>query len=155
MKGILLICLICFTISDTISDDDKGPASNPKHYESNEFCTKYNPYQNGDWYDNENDEVPQGVSDCTDLLLWDKTKEKYNDRCCYVRFQKDGLMHAGCIGLKEENYEDISETIRKMENGDKSIWTTEGVNTKIYQLDCASSYLRIFSIAIILLAVGF
>ena len=151
MKGILLICLICFTISDTISDDDKGPASNPKHYESNEFCTKYYPYQNGDWYDNENDEVPQGVSDCTDLLLWDKTKEKYNDRCCYVRFQKDGVMHAGCVGLREEHYLDTKVTMERMEKGDRAIWTRHGDGSKIYQLDCFSSYLKSLSFASILL----
>ena len=156
MKSILFICLICFALS--VSDDDKGPAVNPKHPESEYFCSDYSVYQwNSDgeayWYDDENDgsEIT-GVSDCADALLWDKRTNKYFDRCCYVRFQLEGEMHGGCIGLSEENYLDISETIRRMENGDKTIWTTKGANSKIYQIDCSASYLSLLTIASILLA---
>ncbi len=154
MKKLLLICLISLVIN--VNEDDKGPAANPKHNEGKYLCTDFMVYnQTSDsWYDDyaDSDDVPQGVSDCVDNLLWVESKKKYYDRCCYVRFQKDGYMHGGCIPLTEENYLDISETIRRMEDGDKTIWTTEGKNTKIYQLDCASTYLKILSLASILLA---
>ncbi len=156
MNKILLLSLISFAIS--ISDDDKGPAVNPKHYEGTEFCVTYFPWDEdlsdgeGDWYDNYYTDIPQGVSDCVDTLMWDKYEDRYYDRCCYVRFQKDGIMHGGCIALTEEQYLDISESIRKMENGDRSYWVTAGAGTKIYQLDCDSSYLKLLSFASILLA---
>ena len=60
-------------------------------------------------------------------------------------------MHAGCIGLSEENYLDTTETIRKMENGDREIWTREASNAKVYQLDCFSSFIKNLPIASILL----
>ena len=50
--------------------------------------------------------IPGGVSDCVDLLLWSPQKGAYYDPCCYVRFQVEGKMHAGCVGLSEENYLD-------------------------------------------------
>ena len=64
-------------------------------------------------------------------------------------------MHAGCIALTEEQFSDISESIRKMENGDKKYWVAEAANSKIYQLDCNSSYLKLLSFAIIILALIF
>ena len=106
MNKILLLSLISFAIS--ISDDLKGPAVNPKHSEGTEFCVTYFPWDEdlndgeGDWYDNYYTDIPQGVSDCVDTLMWDKYEGKYYDRCCYVRFQKDGIMHGGCIALTEE-----------------------------------------------------
>ncbi len=60
-------------------------------------------------------------------------------------------MHAGCIGLSEENYLDTTTTIKRMEQGDRLIWTRNAANSKIYQLDCFSSYLKNISIAFILL----
>ena len=53
--------------------------------------------------------------------------------------------------FSEENYLDTTETIRKMEDGDKTIWTDKAFNSKIYQLDCFSSFLKNLSIATILL----
>ena len=61
-------------------------------------------------------------------------------------------MHGGCIGLSEEQFLDITETIIRLENGDKNLWTSNAANSKVYQLDCNSSYLKLLSIASILLA---
>ena len=158
MKAILLFSLVCFAVSTTISDDLKGPAVNPKHTESYAFCNSLSAWQakKGKWLDEiEDRSIPSGVSDCVDSLLWDSDKNKYYDRCCYVRLQLEGVMHGGCIGLSEEQYLDITETIIRMENGDKKIWTSEAVGAKVYQLDCSSSYLRLLSVATLLLALIF
>ena len=158
MKSILLFSLLCFALSTTISDDLKGPAVNPKHTESYAFCNLLSAWQadSSDWLDNDsNRAIPSGASDCVDSLLWDSDKNKYYDRCCYVRLQLNGVMHGGCIGLSEEQYLDITETIIRMENGDKKIWTTEATGAKVYQLDCSSSYLRLLSVATLLLALIF
>ena len=155
MNKILLLSLLSLVVS--VSDDLKGPAVNPKHDEATEFCVKYFPWDEREnkWYDEFNDEIPNGVSDCVDTLLWDKYKGRYYDRCCYVRFQLKGVMHAGCIALTEDQYLDISESIRRMENGDKEYWVTEAKGSKIYQLDCNSSYLKLLSFASIILALIF
>ena len=158
MKAILLFSLVCFAVSTIIPDDLKGPAVNPKHTESYAFCNILSAWQadSGQWLDEiEYRAIPSGVSDCVDSLLWDSDKNKYYDRCCYVRLQLNGVMHGGCIGLSEEQYLDITETIRRMENGDKKIWTTEATGAKVYQLDCSSSYLRLLSVATLLLALIF
>ena len=158
MKAILLFSLVCFAVSTTISDDLKGPAVNPKHTESYAFCNSLSAWQakKGKWLDEiEDRSIPSGVSDCVDSLLWDSDKNKYYDRCCYVRLQLNGVMHGGCIGLSEEQYLDITETIIRMENGDKKIWTSEAKGAKVYQLDCSSSYLRLLSVATLLLALIF
>ena len=158
MKSILLFSLLCFALSTTISDDLKGPAVNPKHTESYAFCNLLSAWQadSSDWLDNDsNRAIPSGASDCVDSLLWDSDKNKYYDRCCYVRLQLNGVMHGGCIGLSEEQYLDITETIIRMENGDKKIWTSEATGAKVYQLDCSSSYLRLLSVATLLLALIF
>ena len=152
MKNILTICLICFALSATaISDDKKGPAYNPKHPQAERFC-------------HSTDGTPSGVSDCVDSLLWTEDKNRYADRCCYMRYQKDGRMKATCVGLTEEQYMDISETMRRFEKGEaltKKYFSKDDVayglesefeNSKIYQLDCASSYLKFLSFAIALFA---
>ena len=149
MKTILILSLICFALT-VDSEDEKGPAYNLKHSQSEELCTDYSPFQ-----ELSSEDVPGGVSDCVDLLLWDGNRGKYSDRCCYIRFQLEGEMYGGCIGLSEENYLDITETIRRIEDGDKNLWTSETANSKVYQLDCDSSYLKFFSIASILLALIF
>ena len=157
MKRILLITLLSLVLS--VTDDEKGPAANPIHSESEEFCVTFFPWDEDevDWYDNfaDSDRIPQGVSDCVDTLLWDQYENRYYDRCCFVRFQIEGVMHAGCIALTEEQFSDISESIRKMENGDKKYWVAEAANSKIYQLDCNSSYLKLLSFASIILALIF
>ena len=155
MNKILLLSLLSLVVS--VSDDLKGPAVNPKHDEATEFCVKYFPWDEdvNKWYDEFNDEIPNGVSDCVDTLMWDEYEGRYYDRCCYVRFQLKGVMHAGCIALTEDQYLDISESIRRMENGDKEYWVTEAKGSKIYQLDCNSSYLKLLSFASIILALIF
>ena len=156
MNKILIISLFVLAFCDTVSDDYKGPSYNLKHPTSTEFCLTYNPWDQTEnkWYDEAdgNKEIA-GVSDCVDNLLWDKNAKRYYDRCCFLRFQLDGVMHSSCVSLTEEQYLDISETIRKMENGDKNIWkTTKGSGCKIYQLDCDSSYLTTMFISFVLLS---
>ena len=150
----MLVCMIaCLDERDNII----GPAYN---YEdrgkdvpscSNSYVKKGD---NGQWLDEyyggqDVADIPSGVSDCIDLQLWSSYKNQYFDKCCYVRFQKDGVMHAGCVGLAQEQLIDITETIKRMEDGDRGIWTREGYNTKIYQLDCSSSYIKYVSLAFI------
>ena len=159
MNKILLLSLLSLVLSETVSDDKKGPASHPKHYESQYFCVDYFPWDEDyeQWYDDLDTTtfIPQGASDCVDTLMWDKYENRYYDRCCFVRFQIEGVMHAGCIALTEEQFSDISESIRKMENGDKRYWVSNAAGSKIYQLDCNSSYLKILSLASIILALVF
>ena len=95
------------------------------------------------------------VSDCVDLQLYSKNKKKYFDKCCFVRFQKDGDIYSGCVGLFRDSILDITETIKRMENGDKNIWTSEGINSKIYDLDCKASYIHIIAIAFALFGLLF
>ena len=151
MKKLLLFCLISFVA--LVSDDEKGPAYNIKHKQSEEFCVEYFPYDDKkyDWTDNIQD-VPYTASECVDMLLWDKYDGRYYDRCCYVRFQIDGEMHGGCAILTEEQYLDISETIRRIEDGDPAIIDRKTKNSKVYQLDCNSYYIKTLTIASILLA---
>ena len=158
MKKILLLALICLIATETTDDerayeDILGPAYNAKN-KGNEACTSRYVYDAsaGDWFDNiekDDSKIPGGVSDCVDLVLWNPSKKMYYDHCCYVRFQINGTMHAGCIGLSEEQYLDTTTTMRRMENGDHNIWTRKAANSKVYQLSCYSSYLK--SIASILI----
>ena len=60
-------------------------------------------------------------------------------------------MHQGCVGLTQEQFSDTTETIYKMENGDRLIWTSTAKNSKIYQLDCNASYLKFISLAVALI----
>ena len=151
----MLVCMIaCLDERDKII----GPAYNYEDRRHDVSCSDlYVRTQKGEedqWLDEYYEgkdvaDIPSGVSDCIDLQLWSSYKNQYFDKCCYVRFQKDGVMHAGCVGLAQEQLIDITETIKKMENGDRSIWTREGANTKIYQLDCSSSYIKYVSFAFI------
>ena len=155
MKKVLLFCLICFVMN--ISDDLKGPSINPKHYDSDKLCVDYFPWDEDipDWIDNDYTQypnIPTGVSDCIDTLLWDEYDQRYYDRCCYVRFLIKGKMHQGCIALTESQYLDITESIRRMEEGDKAFWVSEAKGSKIYQLDCASSYIKALSFVFALIA---
>ena len=153
MKQIFVILSILYLISCQNEEEIEkkmGPALNAENRGTMQSCDDlYVGNGDGDlWLDDgEPDFLPGGVSDCVDLYLWSRKKGKYYDKCCYMRFQKSGKMHAGCIGLSQENYNDIAETIRKMEQGDKTIWTTRGINSKIYQLDCGSSYFKYITLA--------
>jgi hypothetical protein len=147
----MLVCMIaCLDERDKII----GPAYNYEDRRHDVSCSDLY-VRNGDvWLDEpyggqDSADIPSGVSDCIDLQLWSSGKNQYYDKCCYVRFQKDGVMHAGCVGLAQEQLIDITETIKRMEDGDRGIWTRDGYNSKIYQLDCSSSYIKYVSLAFI------
>ena len=152
MKKFLFLSLIYLVVSlDTLLEKKTGPAYNAKNGGVVSCSDRY-VIKGDDWLDkNSSQLIPAGVSDCVDLQLWAPAKNMYYDHCCYVRFQKEGVMHAGCVGLSEEHYLDTTTTMKRMEKGDRTIWTRLGDNSKIYQLDCFSSYLKSFSIASILL----
>ena len=154
MKQIFLLFSILFFVT-CVDDDLLGPAHNLEERISPYSCSDLYVNQKDVWLDNsqniKGDILPSGVSDCIDLQLWSKQSGKYYDKCCYVRFQLNGQMHAGCVGLSQFHYSDITETKRKMEQGDINIWTRKARNSKIYQLDCGSSYLNYISVAAILL----
>ena len=147
MKKILLLAFICIAIALDVDEtkDLKGPAANLKHPNSQYSC------HNDSWHDTVN-----GVSDCVDHLLYDTDPERriYYDHCCYIRYQKDGDMHSDCIGLTEENFLDITITMKRLEKGDRSLlgdFALKTAGSKIYQIDCFSSYLKSLSFASILL----
>ena len=150
MKKILFIALVCFVLSETEFDEEKlGPSANYKHQGATVSCEDLYVRDGSEW---RSTDVAQGVSDCVDTLLWSEHYNRYFDRCCYVRFQLNGYMYSGCVGLSEENYLDTAETIRRMEEGDRTIWTREAAGSKVYQLDCKSSYIKVLTFASILLA---
>ena len=149
MKAILIFSLICLTFSIW------GPAEEAAR--TGTFCDSRN--------------SPESSSDCVDLSLYGTAKftdkKKYYDRCCFVRFQLYGYMSAECKALTEEEYLDIVQTKKDLEKyyderyRDEMIpilfdeTNTEGYSTKIYQIDCSSSYIKFLSIASILLALLF
>ena len=154
MKQIILLFSILFFV--TCVDEDKlGPAQNLEERMSEQSCSDLYVYQNGQWLDNmatiPGGVLPAGVSDCVDLQLWSQKSQKYYDKCCYVRLQKDGKMHAGCLGLSQLHYSDITQTIKKFEEGDIHVLTTNSVNSKIYQLDCSSNYISVAAILLLCL----
>ena len=156
MKQIIILFTIIYFISciNTEHEDRLGPAYNIEDRgEDNLSCSDYYVVSGSSWLDDleSTDFVPNGPSDCVDLHLWSPQKNKYFDKCCYVRFQLKGKMHAGCVGLSQDNYNDSSETISRMEKGDRVIWTREADGSKIYNLDCGSSFIKYFSLASILL----
>ena len=157
MKKIFLLLSIAYFVAcslNTKHEDRLGPAHNIEDRgEYTKSCSDFYVIKGDSWFDDiaSSTSVPGGVSDCVDLHLWSAQKQKYFDKCCYVRFQIDGEMHAGCVGLTQEYLNDSTETIRRMERGDRYIWTRVGNGAKIYQLECSSSYLKYFSLAILLL----
>ena len=77
-----------------------------------------------------------------------------------------GTPDRSCVPLTEEKYLDIVQTKEDLEKQfDEAylepfremglIKNTEGYHTKIYQIDCASSYIKLVSIAITLMALLF
>ena len=140
MKTILIFSLICFTLSVW------GPVDKIKNSNSERTCGLT---------------LPDSLSDCVDLNLkfeLDDGKTRYADRCCFLRYQNNGVETKRCFPLKEEHYMDITESIRQLEdqcteeeNGENE----EGKRCKIYQLDCAASNIKFLSFAILLLALLF
>ena len=152
---IYLLAIICFCkCIGTEHENRLGPAHNYEDRGIDTSCHDYYVLKQDAWRDDDRSNsnfVPNGVSDCIDLQLWNGNKNRYYDRCCYVRFQVNGQMHAGCVGLYQDQLIDVTETIKKMENGDSNIWTNQAYNSKIYQLDCGSSYLKFISLIIFIL----
>ena len=143
MKTILIFSLICFAFSIW------GPAE--KAARPGIPCDS-------------DDDSAESVSDCVDRYLYDEKKKKYYDRCCFVRGQFYGIETQGCEALTEEEYLDIVETKRKKEKeADTGLRaqlsliekSTDGYFTKIYQIDCSSSFIKFFSFASIFLALIF
>ena len=150
MKTILIISLICFAFSIW------GPAEEAARLNLGTFCEL---------------KSPESSSDCVDSYLYGEgfssNGAKYFDRCCYVRFQIYGKTYNRCRALTEEEYLDIVETKKKFEKKYDEFYreevipitysetNTEGYYTKIYQIDCSSSYIKFLSIANILLALLF
>ena len=99
-----------------------------------------------------------GVSGCVDRNLYSiRTNTfgnfgRYYDKCCYIRYMKDGEMYGGCFGLYRDQYIDITETMRRIENGEIKHQNTsiDLTNSKIYELDCKASYLSLaFALALL------
>ena len=135
MKTILIFSLICFTFCVW------GPVDKIKNSNSEVTCGST---------------LPDSPSDCVDLNLkvTYNGKTRYADRCCYVRYQKEGEIKSMCFPLPEEEYLDITEAIKGFEKSfdDDS---TDGKDVKVYQFDCAASYIKFLSFASLLLALLF
>ena len=139
MKSILIFSLVCFTFCVW------GPADKIANSNSNSSC---NPFYSS----------PESLSECVDRRL--NVLGNYFDRCCYVRYQYDGQIGTKCVPLKEENYLDITQTIREFEENFKSLYAEEDVDIegkqcKVYQFDCSSSNIKFLFIASLLLALLF
>ena len=94
------------------------------------------------------------TSTCVDRDLYDGG---YIDRCCYIRFRKAGKMKHGCIGLKRELFMDVPEAIESIEKGKiKMLKRFEELkDSKIYELNCNSSYLKLFALSFALISLLF
>ena len=116
---------------------------NIKNKEGEGLCIDDSFEENGDT------EGPAGVSECIDQKLSVPDKINYPNHCCYARYQLRGRMYAKCIALREEKYLDIVEYIRMKESGEKKLGS-ESRQLKIYDINCFSSYLKIFSATLLL-----
>ena len=129
MEKLLYVLLISITIAEVI-----GQPYNAKNKETEGSCIPFS-------------SNPGGVSDCIDLQI--SFGEKNYDHCCYMRYQHEGIMDATCIPLKEENYLDIVDYKRRFQKGDETLEYSIK-NSKIYDIDCFSSYLKVFGIYLLL-----
>ena len=89
----------------------------------------------------------EGTSSCVDRSLYDSNKGRYYDKCCFLRYRANGEMGYSCIGVTSQEYFDIPEFINKLEE--------ESSNMKIYELNCNSSYLKIFALSFALVSLLF
>ena len=142
MKSILIFSLVCFTFCVW------GPADKIANSNSNSSCIPLPTFSS----------PPESLSECVDRRL--NVLNNYFDRCCYVRYQYDGKMNSTCFPLKEEDYLDITESIREFEENFKSLYAEEDVDIegkqcKVYQFDCSSSNIKFLFIASLLLALLF
>ena len=95
------------------------------------------------------------MSDCVDQDLYYSAGKYYFDKCCYIRYRKEGEMLQGCIGLNREQFMDVPETIRRMEKGDKLLNYDAFKDSKIYELNCNSCYLKICALGFALISLLF
>ena len=88
-----------------------------------------------------------------DRSLYSK-ENGYYDKCCYIRFRERGEMLEGCIGLTREHYIDVVQTIENIEKGYTNLlYGME--DPKIYELNCNSSYLKLFALSFALISLLF
>ena len=148
----LFLCIVSLIFCAGTYD----PAVNKKHPESEKYCIEYWPYiEDNETYrfkDSDNDaNSPKGVSDCVDNQLWDLFDERYYDRCCFIRYQYRGYKYSACFELTEEQYMDITEAMKGIEEGNKLYWNAPA-GVKVYQLECSSNYIKLISLVSILLS---
>ena len=94
------------------------------------------------------------TSTCVDRNLYEKGYGYY-DKCCYIRYRKKGRMHDRCIGLTREYYIDVVQTIENIEKGTMPERYSELKDSKIYELNCNSSYLKLFALSFALISLLF
>ena len=99
------------------------------------------------------EESQNSLSDCVDSKL------PYSmNRCCFLRYQEEGVEYKNCTALTEEQYLDIVETKRQIEDEHFKKYykgKTEGKRIKVYQLECSGSSIKFLTFASILLALLF
>ena len=99
------------------------------------------------------EESQNSLSDCVDSKL------PYSmNRCCFLRYQEEGVEYKNCTALTEEQYLDIVETKRQIEDEHFNIYykgKTEGKRIKVYQLECSGSSIKFLTFASILLTLLF
>ena len=112
------------------------------------LCRAYNVIERGNGQC-EKYENPEGSSDCVDrdLNAGDEKHDRYFDKCCFFRYRREGEMKRTCIGVDRQAFMDIPEYIERLENLNKT-W-------KIYELNCNSSYLKIFALGFALFSLLF
>ena len=94
------------------------------------------------------------TSTCVDRNLYEKGYGYY-DKCCYIRYRKKGRMHDRCIGLTREYYIDVVQTIENIEKGKMPERYSKLKDSKIYELNCNSSYLKLFALSFALISLLF
>ena len=92
-------------------------------------------------------DVAESASFCVDRSLYNSEKGRYYDKCCYLRYRANGEMVSSCIGVTNQEYFDRPEYINKLEG--------ESPNVKIYELNCNSSYLKLFALGFALFSLLF
>ena len=100
-----------------------------------------------------NEDSQNSLSDCVDSKLPYRM-----NRCCFLRYQEDGVEYKNCTALTEEQYLDIVETKRQIEDNHFNTYykgKTEGKRIKVYQLECSGSSIKFLTFASILLALLF
>ena len=128
----------------------EGPAYNVEEREEGHCMAAENAK-----FDEVVDNPNLSLSSCVDRDLYGG-KSRYFDKCCYMRYRKDGFMRHGCIGLNREQVMDIPETIHNLEKGERNHFLNdEFKNSKIYELNCNFSYLKLFALSFALISLLF